>query len=403
MNGTMRPCEFPPSPREKTRAFAHARSLVICIALGVLQFLPPVQANAQQPSGVSVISIPAVPLIEQQSTGQSVNFDLLLTNAESNALVVVAVRLSVFDPSGILIQERQITENGKPAAIDVVGSRDLHANGVADLFQPFFNFSAKLPIHRMHFEILLNRKGRPSSPVALASDRLVQLDVYPRSTKPVSFQLPLCGHILVEDGHDYFSHHRRQNLAARFLQDPRSAVNPNLFAADLVKIDKDGKLFSNKANVKEDWFSYGEDIFAPADGTVVSSVNDIPENEFQGFNVKRPTKAEQQDPQGFGNHVLLKHADGRVSWLLHMQPGSVLVKAGEQVRAGQAVGKIGFSGDSLFPHLHFNATESSTYPSQGVPVSFTEIRRVPDAADVGGDGVPLETGDILESGACRRP
>ena len=61
-------------------------------------------------------------------------------------------------------------------------------------------------------------------------------------------------------------------------------------------------------------------------------------------------------PLGFGNPVLIRAADGRVSWLLHMEPGSVVVKTGDRLVTGQMLGRIGFSGDSLFSRLHFNVT-----------------------------------------------
>src|SRR5690242_5915958 len=91
---------------------------------------------------------------------------------------------------------------------------------------------------------------------------------------------------------------------------------------------------------------------------------------FAGGSLLMVGSSATTDPLGLGNHVEIRHADGRVSWMLHMQPGSVRVKADERVRRGALIGKVGFTGDSLFPHLHYNVTDSATYPSQGMPTYF---------------------------------
>lgn len=60
--------------------------------------------------------------------------------------------------------------------------------------------------------------------------------------------------------------------------------------------------------------------------------------------------------QGFGNWIVIQHeANGqRIDTLYgHMFDDGVLVKVGDQVKAGQQIGKIGNSGQSTGAHLHF--------------------------------------------------
>lgn len=54
---------------------------------------------------------------------------------------------------------------------------------------------------------------------------------------------------------------------------------------------------------------------------------------------------------GFGNMVLLKHADGYVTAYAHA--ADVLVRRGDQVRRGQAIARVGSSGNVDRPQLHF--------------------------------------------------
>ncbi len=54
---------------------------------------------------------------------------------------------------------------------------------------------------------------------------------------------------------------------------------------------------------------------------------------------------------GFGNMVLLKHADGYVTAYAHA--ADVLVRRGDRVRRGQAIARVGSSGNVDRPQLHF--------------------------------------------------
>ena len=53
-----------------------------------------------------------------------------------------------------------------------------------------------------------------------------------------------------------------------------------------------------------------------------------------------------------GNGVVLQHGDGWETQYCHLRRGSVRVKQGEQVAAGQALGFVGLSGLTEYPHLH---------------------------------------------------
>ncbi len=54
-----------------------------------------------------------------------------------------------------------------------------------------------------------------------------------------------------------------------------------------------------------------------------------------------------------GNSVIVDHGDGWETQYAHLRLGSIAVRPGDAVAAGQALGLLGLSGDTEFPHLHF--------------------------------------------------
>ena len=56
---------------------------------------------------------------------------------------------------------------------------------------------------------------------------------------------------------------------------------------------------------------------------------------------------------GYGNYVMIQHADGNISLYAHLYENSITVSAGDQVGQGQVIGKMGSSGRSTGTHLHF--------------------------------------------------
>ena len=55
-----------------------------------------------------------------------------------------------------------------------------------------------------------------------------------------------------------------------------------------------------------------------------------------------------------GNGVRIDHGDGWMTLYCHLRRGSTMVLEGDEVLAGQPLGLVGLSGQTSFPHLHFD-------------------------------------------------
>lgn len=61
----------------------------------------------------------------------------------------------------------------------------------------------------------------------------------------------------------------------------------------------------------------------------------------------------QRSSSGYGNMVLINHGDGYKTRYAHMISGSITVRVGDYVEAGRTIGRVGSTGNSTGPHLHF--------------------------------------------------
>ncbi len=93
----------------------------------------------------------------------------------------------------------------------------------------------------------------------------------------------------------------------------------------------------------------GVDVLAAADGTVTLA---------QDGNFDRWTSFQFPIPDG--NRVFIDHGNGWVSQYYHLQRDSVTVNVGDPVTAGQVIGKVGSSGNSAGPHVHFEVQRNNS-------------------------------------------
>jgi len=82
---------------------------------------------------------------------------------------------------------------------------------------------------------------------------------------------------------------------------------------------------------------------------------------------------------GYGNRVVVEHPDGTETWYCHLQSGSVGVKVGDVVTRETQLGRVGNTGHSSGPHLHFMVMTADGDPTNPAVALGREAPRKPKA------------------------
>jgi hypothetical protein len=142
------------------------------------------------------------------------------------------------------------------------------------------------------------------------------------------------------------------------------------FASDFIRIDNQGRAAEGDLTRNESFFTFGKPVYAVADGRVVRTLNNVPEN----TPLTEPPSNQFTTRTIVGNQVVLKLRDGRFAAYGHLQTGSVRVRRGQTVRAGQVLGRVGNTGESGGAHLHFQLSDGQDpLASNGVPYVFARF------------------------------
>ncbi|HEX9954450.1 MAG TPA: M23 family metallopeptidase [Allosphingosinicella sp.] len=148
------------------------------------------------------------------------------------------------------------------------------------------------------------------------------------------------------------------------------------FAYDFL-LYRGGYSFKAGGRRNEDHYCWNQPVLAPAAGRVVSAVGDVPDNAAPGQKTPGVTPP--------GNHVVIDHDNGERSLLAHFRQGTLKVKAGQKVAAGQLLGLCGNSGNSSQPHVHYHLQTGKAFgEGLGLPAFFNGYEA---------DGVPVTRGE----------
>jgi hypothetical protein len=149
------------------------------------------------------------------------------------------------------------------------------------------------------------------------------------------------------------------------------------FAIDWMRLDEAGRLVHGDPADVHNYACYGVDVLSVADGTVVNVLNTL-DDQPPG---KLPDPKMMTVENVLGNHVVLDLGAGVYAFYAHLEKGSIGVVEGQRVRRGDVLGKLGNTGNTSAPHLHFHLMDGpSPLASSGIPYvikSFALAGKIP--------------------------
>jgi len=125
------------------------------------------------------------------------------------------------------------------------------------------------------------------------------------------------------------------------------------FAVDAIGLSRTYAPQTSDEEKNEAACGWGREILAPAAGVVVRVRNDRPDQPVPGTTNPEFLLPEFRGGGDPGNHVVIDHGNGEFSLICHLQEGSVGVELGQRVEHGEVFGLLGNSGDTNFPHVHY--------------------------------------------------
>ena len=355
------------------------------ILCALLVHAPPAPPAPPRDVTLAVKVFPETPVLERAGGLQHLNFDLRL-EAVGGPVRLLNILVRAKDRAGGLARMRQLVPVNYPSNFSDValfegerfaGSQPFTVTGPIPMggrvlfFNPWHAFGPDDPVGTLSYTFyFVDDRGR----VGTAS-----VDVKPMEARSlVPLRLPVTGPWLVYEGHDYETHHRRIF----------SAVNAQRYAMDFVALQGGDALYKNDGTRVTDYASFGAVVVAPGAGSVVARENGLTDN---------PVGA-RDDVNPLGNHVIIDHGGGLHSVLAHLNKGSITVAVGDKVVGGQAIAKVGNSGASDLPHLHYHLQRGADVPvsrAEGVLAVFQRYKRVVGTQQVMMEGGVPATGELV--------
>jgi murein DD-endopeptidase MepM/ murein hydrolase activator NlpD len=276
------------------------------------------------------------------------DYDLIVQNVFNAPVTVTSIEVLDGDGTSLQTLDRdQVAAATGPIVFGVTPTKEVPAGAamatVMDVILPTDEVPEKLT-HRITYET----GASPSTSILGGADILgPDLVLDPRSPLTIGPPLRGTGWLNASSCCAPESLHRNVRLAVG----GTSIKNVQEFAIDWTQL-RDGTTSVGDGHRNEDYHAYGADLLAVADGTVAAAVdgrpNQTPNTPAVGIG----------SPKDYpGNHVSLQLAPDVWAVYAHIQPGTVTVKPGEKVAKGQVIGKLGNSGNSGGPHLHFQLAD----------------------------------------------
>ena len=318
---------------------------------------------------VKVTHFPERIFLERGVFGQSVNFEFRLQTELSEPMELQELIVNGFDKQDRLLFRFPLNSWGIVPSILVIPDRKVEPGKILEIFNPLADFHLDYSISRLRYEFDFRTEKGDHVKAEVTLDPIIY-------GQKVKLDLPFVGTALVTDGHDFLSHHRRNfPLTHPLIRQIGITGNNSRFAYDFVPLDNEYKMFRNTPHRNEDFYGWGKPVLSPGEGRISSMSSNLPDNPLDNppqfdeeAHIRDPLTAMERH---LGNFVIIDHGNDEFSLLAHMQERSVQVVAGDKVAKGKLIGRIGNSGDSGTPHLHYQLQNGTDLlGSEGLPSRF---------------------------------
>lgn len=333
-------------------------------------------ASASMQAGALTVQVHHSPSPLPTPSGRVLVYELAVRNFDGACARIVDVRASSqgqllrrYQASAIAPNTLAYDAGMTPLPNPAPGRSRMHpvdvpAGGGAVIYF-FLSLDNNLPLPgTLHHEV----DSTACSDTATARRTAMSEDAVSRAA-PVMVGLPFRGTGWVSgDSANDFGTHRRTLIPVR---DGAGQIlvgqfhAPERYAIDWVKVDADGHRAIGPLDRNASYLAWGEEIIAVADGAIAG----IRDGMDEGTPPHNPPDPSVETAGG--NYIMQDIGGGHFAFYAHLQPGSLRVRAGEFVRRGQVIARLGNSGNSSEAHLHFHVSNGADpLMSEGVPYVF---------------------------------
>jgi murein DD-endopeptidase MepM/ murein hydrolase activator NlpD len=346
-------------------------SVFLLVVAGVLAPAT-VAAQTQIPPSVE-FSVPKPPTVAMGDSGAFLSYELHVTNLTPTPMYVRrvdvldanshAVLFSIAD-SALMPPFARVApptcrkeQTDRPAVECLPASERLQLPaGVRAYVYLWIRVDANRPPAKLSHRLTLRRAGADSSDIVLDGTTI------PVHTELAQISAPFHGEWAAFNGPSNSSGHRRTVLGL----EGHTAIGQR-FAIDFLQLDSTGSSHHGDPLKNENYYAYGTQLMAVADGVIAATKDSIPQNvpgiTSRAVPITMTTVG--------GNYVAIDIGHGRYALYAHLQPGSLRVKVGDHVTRGQVIALLGNSGNSTEPHVHFQVADGPTFlSSEGIPYAM---------------------------------
>jgi murein DD-endopeptidase len=308
------------------------------------------------------VRVPFVSAITTINGKPTLYYELYLTNFSTDSIILKTVE--VFGSSDTIpvasFNQDELAARSAGIGVAKKGTENMLAPGHSCIVYLELNLlREKFPTQLSHKIIIdiLKKDGRKEFAVQ-------GIPIQPPQKSPVILGPPLNGGPWAAVYNPLWERGHRRVI---YTVDGKARI-PGRYAIDFIKLDSQGRYARGDQEMVKNWYGYAANVLSVANGTILAALDTFPESAtLSGLPSCTPDKAT-------GNYIALDIGNGNIAFYEHLRPGSIRVRPGQQVKKGEIIAALGFTGQTTGPHLHFHvADRNSPLGAEGVAFGFEQF------------------------------